>query len=258
MDTLEKMRAGTRCQHRSESSLSIPLWRLFYSSHILCSGVKTWVVFPCFLTGVKLHSLPRTDPRTKCSISSFHKSNVIIQFNRVITGLLCALAPPLRLMTALSAHSLASNSSLRPAAGNLQQPHTEPPLKANESFIMMLLFSLWLLKTVAARSPLVCVCACSENLKRVLNLTCVSECAACMRGYMTRTLTHSHTCFPMTLSASFPERHIKGCVHSRALCSLKCSRAATDPQILTFKPCGGNGEKQTGREGIERETEMER
>ena len=48
----------------------------------------------------------------------------------------------------------------------------------------------------------------------------------------------------LTLSASFPERHIKGCVHSSALCSLKCSRAATDPQILTFKPSGGKREQQ--------------
>lgn len=59
----------------------------------------------------------------------------------------------------------------------------------------------------------------------------------------------------LTLSASFPERHIKGHVHRGALCSLKCSRAATDPQILTFKPSAGNREHQkkreteTGREG---------
>lgn len=48
------------------------------------------------------------------------------------------------------------------------------------------------------------------------------------------------------LSASFPERRIKGCVHSQTLCSLKCSRAATDPQILTFKPSGGKSKQQGG------------
>lgn len=62
----------------------------------------------------------------------------------------------------------------------------------------------------------------------------------------------------LTLSASFPERHIKGYVHSEALCSLKCSRAATDPQILTFKPSGGKSEQQQQEGGREGETEMER
>lgn len=72
--------------------------------------------------------------------------------------------------------------------------------------------------------------------------------------------THTHASLQkhlcptlLTLSASFPERHIKGYVHSRAMCSLKCSRAATDPQILTFKPSGEKGEQQG-----EREREMER
>lgn len=53
----------------------------------------------------------------------------------------------------------------------------------------------------------------------------------------------------LTLVASlhhFPERRIKGCVHKQPLCSLKCSRAATDPQILTSKPSGGKSKAAGG------------
>lgn len=76
--------------------------------------------------------------------------------------------------------------------------------------------------------------------------------------------THKHT-LPykkhlcptlLTLSASFPERHIKGYVHSKALCSLNCSRAATDPQILTFKPSGGKSEQQERRREMGRKSDM--
>lgn len=56
----------------------------------------------------------------------------------------------------------------------------------------------------------------------------------------------------LTLPASLPERHIKGHVHSGVLCSLKYSRAATDPQILTFKPSGGKSKRREG----ERKGEM--
>lgn len=162
------------------------------------------------------------------------------------------------LITAVLAPLLASNSSLRPVTG---KPHTEPPLKANESFIIIL-FSHWLLNLWQLTLTLsMCGCVCSENLYNLvcmLNLTCVSTCAACMKGYLTykcqipptpHTCTHTlpykkHLCPTLlTLSPSFPERHIKGYVHSRALCSLKCSRAATDPQILTFKPCGAKREE---------------
>lgn len=53
-------------------------------------------------------------------------------------------------------------------------------------------------------------------------------------------------CPTLLTSASFPERRIKGCVHRQTLCSLKCSRAATDLQILTFKPSGGKSKQQEG------------
>lgn len=160
-------------------------------------------------------------------------------------------------MTALLAPLLASNSSQQSATGNPPQPHTEPPLKANESFIMILLFSLWLLKRrqLTLLSVWVSMCVC------VLNLTCVSTCMQqhVWKGiwpiYGTHIHVHTHfptrsTCAPLYWpSASFPERHIKGHVHSGALCSLKCSRAAADPQILTFKPSGEKKESSRGRDG---------
>lgn len=70
----------------------------------------------------------------------------------------------------------------------------------------------------------------------------------------THTLSYKKHLCPtlLTLSASLPERHIKGCVHSGALCALKCWRAATEPQILIFKPSGEKKEQQ------QREREMER
>lgn len=107
--------------------------------------------------------------------------------------MLCPLGALFRLMTALLAPSPASNSSLRPATGNPQQPHTEPPLKANESFIMILLFSLWLLKLWQPRS----LCPSVFHSLRV-RATCVKPdvptCAACMKGYLTYTHdVHTHT-----------------------------------------------------------------
>lgn len=174
--------------------------------------------------------------------------------------MLCTLG----LYSCLYAAVLASNSSLRPVKG---KPHTETPLKANESFIIILLFSHWLLNLWQLTLTLwlfMCGSLCSENLYNsvcMLNLTCVSRCAACMKGCLTykcqkphtHTDTHTlsykkHLCATLlTLSASFPQRHIKGYVHSGALCSLKCSRAATDPQILTFTPRGAKTEEARER-----------
>lgn len=49
-------------------------------------------------------------------------------------------------------------------------------------------------------------------------------------------LTSLHLFLNGALKAAFTAR----------LCSLKCSRAATDPQILTFKPSGGKSKQQEG------------
>lgn len=88
-----------------------------------------------------------------------------------------------------------------PATGNPQQPHTEPPLKANESFIMILLFSLWPLKPwqlALALSGFLCVFSLvSFTSQRVLKPDLCFY-MVCMKGYLTYTYerharTHTHT-----------------------------------------------------------------
>ena len=95
--------------------------------------------------------------------------------------------------------------------------------------------------------PGLCFYMCSMY-ERVFDLYDTHMCAH------THTLPYKKYLCPtlLTLSASFPERHIKGHVHSRALCSLKCSRAATDPQILTLKPSAGRREGEQQRGNVER------
>lgn len=157
---------------------------------------------------------------------------------------------------------------------------------------MILLFSLWPLKPwqlALALSGFLCVFSLvSFTSQRVLKPDLCFY-MVCMKGYLTYTYerharthththehahTHTHTFLQAALVPHFIDplcffswTHIKGCVHSRALCSLKCSRAATDPQILTFKPSGGKREQQRReREGerwrwrgkMDRRTETDR
>ena len=97
-----------------------------------------------------------------------------------------------------------------PATGNPQQPHTEPPLKANESFIMILLFSLWLLKPLQlalALSGFLCVFSLMSFTSQRALKPDLCFYMVCMKGYLTYTYErHAHT-YPHT------HTHTRTCTH---------------------------------------------
>lgn len=82
------------------------------------------------------HSSLLINPRLPCFVSSLFFNLIIIELSNDC----CAVCVTSSVQTYDSpvAPSQAPNSFLRPAAGNPHQPHTELPLKANESFIMIL------------------------------------------------------------------------------------------------------------------------